>query len=41
MEMELELEVDYSVAIKRKKPWPKLGWLGEASPVFLFPPKNV
>ena len=29
--MELVLEVEHSVAIKRKKPWPKLCWLGEVS----------
>ena len=23
------LEVEHSVAIKRKKPWPQLNWLGE------------
>ena len=27
--MELILEVEHSVAIKRKKPWPQLNWLGE------------
>ena len=27
--MELTLEVEHSVAIKRKKPWPQLNWLGE------------
>ena len=31
MNMELALEVEHSVAIKRKKPWPKLCWLGEVS----------
>ena len=25
----LTLEVEQSVAIKRKKPWPQLNWLGE------------
>ena len=27
--MEFTLEVEHSVAIKRKKPWPQLNWLGE------------